>query len=612
MRLRTKLRTAIMLGLPNLWRVAVYRLGIRLGISQVQRLQYQIADGPFFSPSLSYQNAICLPASQLWIAHHSYFGQHHIIDSKIPCWHVNPFNGASVNQPTRSWWQIPDFDHTLGDIKTVWEASRFDWVLTFTQHALNGQSRAIERLNLWLSDWVRCNRPYYGPNWKCGQEASIRVMHLAIAALLLKQHLHPLPPLKTLIKAHLLRIAPTIHYAIAQDNNHGTSEAAALFIGGSWLTALGEVQGHQWSECGRQWLENRAGRLIEKDGSFSQYSATYHRMMLDTYSMAEYWRRSLDLPLFSSDLYSRLKSAANWLYQITQVETGDAPNLGANDGAHLLPLGDFDYRDFRPSVQLAIALFCDRCAYAGYGSWNLPLLWLGLPVPLQSATFPSSRHLPQGGYSILRRKKAFLLFRFPRFRFRPSQADALHVDLWILGKNLLRDGGTYSYSKDDALHWYFSGTSSHNTVQFDGREQMPRLSRFLFGDWLQATTILPVDESDKITKVAAAYTDYQGASHCRKLALSESNLYVEDKVAGFSKNAVLRWRLSPGNWRIESQTVTNSIDQIVVHATVPIVRCELIDGWESRYYYQKNALPVLEIEIQKPGIIFSEFWWKND
>lgn len=33
----------------------------------------------------------------------------------------------------RNWWEIPDFDLAVGDIKAVWEASRFDWVPALAQ-----------------------------------------------------------------------------------------------------------------------------------------------------------------------------------------------------------------------------------------------------------------------------------------------------------------------------------------------------------------------------------------------------------------------------------------------------------------------------------------------
>lgn len=604
--LAVKIRTALALGVPNLWWALSYRAGVKLGVNPVRRIKASVQEGVFFHDAFP-RNAKQLTASQLWFGKHSYFGWHQVSDASIPNWHENPFSGASVKQPMRPWWLIPDFDEAVGDIKTVWEASRFDWVIVFAQHALNGDAAALTRLNSWLADWLKHDPPYLGPNWKCGQEASIRLMHLAMAAALLGQSRRTAIPLQALVKAHLQRIAPTIQYAIAQDNNHGTSEAAALFIGGSWLAGLGDSKGDKWQRMGRKWLENRADRLIESDGSFSQYSMSYHRVILDTYSMAEYWRRNMELPAFSRQLYRKLDAASQWLYQMTQPETGDAPNLGGNDGARLLPLSDTDYRDFRPSVQLAMALFGDRCAYAGEGSWNQPLQWLGLEVPAQQAKPAGSRQFGEGGYSLLRRGNSFALLRFPRFRFRPSQSDALHVDLWVAGQNLLRDAGTYSYNAGEEAIRYFGGTLGHNTVQFDGRDQMPRLSRFLFGNWLKARDVTPVTEAGKEVLAAAAYTDGQGAAHHRTVILNDHGLRIEDVVSGFKEKAVLRWRLMPGEWRIEGDAVRLDEYKLLVIATMPIMRMSLTEGWESRYYLKEESAPVLEIEVQQAGKLTTEF-----
>src|SRR3546814_4964922 len=76
-------------------------------------------------------------------------------------------------------------------------------------------------------------------------------------------------------------------YAVAQANNHATSEAAALFIGGSWLAANGSRAGESLVRRGRQHLEKQVARLVEEDGSFSQYSLNYHRVLLDTLSIVE-------------------------------------------------------------------------------------------------------------------------------------------------------------------------------------------------------------------------------------------------------------------------------------------------------------------------------------
>jgi len=74
---------------------------------------------------------------------------------------------------------------------------------------------------------------------------------------------------------------------------------------------------------------------------------------------------------------------------------------------------------------------------------------------------------------VLRHGPAMALLRYPRFRFRPSQADALHLDFWVSGENWLRDAGSFSYNTEQRWLNYFPGTVAHNTIQFDGRDQMP-------------------------------------------------------------------------------------------------------------------------------------------
>jgi hypothetical protein len=254
-----------------------------------------------------------------------------------------------------------------------------------------------------------------------------------------------------------------------------------------------------------------------------------------------------------------------------------------------------------------MALFCQQSAYGKEGRWNEPLYWLNIPVPKQQADAPQSIHFPNGGYSLLCQGTAFALLRIPNFRFRPSQADALHVDLWLNGENLLRDAGTYSYNAGDETTRYFGGTASHNTIQFDDRDQMPRLSRFLFGEWLTAQDITPVHETDNTVTAAAGYRDYQKAYHHRTVSLSPQQLSVTDKVANFKHKAVLRWRLQPGEWQINGLAISNGKHHLSIHSTTPITRFEITQGWESRYYLQKTALPVLEIEIHQASELTTEY-----
>lgn len=601
-------RTALSLGLPNIARATVYRLGVRLGWSPVRQLHGTVPVGPFFGPSRA--GAVTVPPVAEWQTSAQLFSRWPIaLLHEPPDWLANPLTGQRMAAADRPWWQIPDFDPVVGDIKLIWELSRMDWALALSQRVRLDEPGALDRLNSWLADWCAHNPPYQGPNWKCGQEASIRVMHLACAAMLLGQPKDALPGLRALVALHLQRIAPTVQYAMAQDNNHGTSEAAALFMGGSWLATLGDARGHRWAVTGRKLLENRAERLIGEQGTFSQYSLNYHRVMLDTFSIAECWRLAFGLPAFSPAFQARALAATRWLHTLSDPESGDGPNVGANDGARLLQLANTDFRDYRPSVQLAMVLFAGKRAYGADGPWNHALQWLDVPLPSQTVPAPSSLQADDGGFMVLRRGRIAALLRYPRFRFRPSQADALHLDLWRGGDNLLRDAGSFSYNTEPKLQNYFGGTAGHNTVQFDERDQMPRLSRFLFADWLKTSFLEPLAQDGLAMHFAAGYVDGQHASHRRRISLGDSQLRVEDEVAGFARKAVLRWRVAPGKWRLDGQRLTNGAHVLTVQASMPIVRCELVEGWESRYYLEKTPVPVLEIEVQQPGTLTTEYHW---
>lgn len=590
--------TYVRLGLVNVAKVAAYKLGLKSGLHPVQRITASVAQPPFFHPiEAEYKNA---EPNRSWTDWLWYFGKHKVpFVSVPPDWFSNPFSDSVQPDAKLDWWSIPDFGN--GDIKGLWELSRMDWAVAWATTAACGEASALERLNIWLADWANCNPPFKGPNWKCGQEASIRVMHLVVAAWVLGQDKTPEAGLIDLLRAHLERISPTTSYAIGQQNNHGTSEAAALFIGGSFMEGH-DARADTWVRRGRSLLENLAATLIETDGSFSQYSVTYHRMMLETYALLEAWRRHRRLPAFSERLRGRLAAATNWLWTVTDAQSGDAPNIGANDGACLLQLVGSDYRDFRPSIQLAAALFLDADAF-GSGPWAIPLRWLGVPKG-KTCNAPSSQSFDQGGYHVLRNSSTTAVLRYPRFRFRPSQADALHLDLWHNGINLLRDAGTYSYNIEGA-EW-FSGTAAHNTIEFDGRDQMPRLGRFLFGDWPQAEAVTPVSDDGVTAQAAAAYTDSIGARHHRAIKLSDGSLTCRDIISGDFKLACIRWRLAPGDWRVEGSVVHNGANSICIEIDGVPIPPTLNSTFESRYYLHKAEIPEISVEVSRPGTLVTK------
>lgn len=597
MSLTSKLVTFSKLGLMNIWRVAIYRLRLKHNIHPVQKISSKIPEGPFFS-NVTMEGAESTPTPSLhWKNQVWRFGWHKQPNRGAPPdWFENPFSDQVVHDTAANWWEISDFGQ--GDIKGVWELSRYNWVVALAGMAKAGDQTSITQMNNWVCDWCDHNPPYKGPNWKCGQEASLRVLHLILAAWILGQDTKPTLALVKLIEAHLKRIAPTISYAVGQQNNHGTSEAAALFIGGSFLVGHSH-EAESWTRLGRYWLNERAKLLILADGTFSQYSVVYHRLMLDTYSFCEAWRRKRNLPFFNKQLYERLKAATRWLGNITDVETGDAPNIGANDGAHILQTTNCEYRDFRPSVQLASSLFCEG-RFFDEGPWDDALKWLEIE-PKSQKILQQSTSMKQGGFHILRSSNSLAVLRFPNFSFRPSQSDALHLDLWCKGVNVLRDAGTFSYNSD--LYEWFSSSAAHNTIEFDGSDQMPRIGRFLYDFWLSSTDVISVQDKPHGLLAGAKYRDNKANTHKRTIELQDNKLICNDEIDGNFSAAILRWRLAPLNWTLEGNTVFADQFKLEITRENDPAHLILAETWESRYYQHKSKIPEVQLNVMSPTTI---------
>ena len=65
--------------------------------------------------------------------------------------------------------------------------------------------------------------------------------------------------------------------------------------------------------------------------------------------------------------------------------------------------------------------------------------------------------------------------------------------------------------------------------------------------------------------------------------------------------------MASGEWYLNGQNCRGNVADISVKSSVPITRCELVKGWESRHYQEKTELPVLEVSIGiKPATLITE------
>jgi hypothetical protein len=543
-----------------------------------------------------------------------------------PDWHRHASTGERLPNNCH-WTQIDDF--RFGDIKLVWEPSRFaSAFLLVRAYARTGEDRLAELFWTLVESWRAENPPQQGANWKCGQEVGLRVLAWCFGFHGFLSNPVSTPErvagLAQMMAVSAQRIEANLGYALSQRNNHGISEAAALWTVGCLFPEF--QQAAHWARLGRRLLERQAAELIYQDGTFSQHSVNYHRVMLHVYLWSMRLGELQGQP-FSWGLYERIKSAGRFLHQIQDEQTGGVPNYGHNDGALVLPLSNCDYPDFRPVVQ-ATQYLTTRTRCFDAGPWDEDLFWLfgreALDVPVQPQPRTDLK-AEDGGYYTLRSAAGFVMTRAPRFRHRPAQADALHVDLWWRGQNIAVDAGTYSYNAPPPWDLALADTACHNTVSVDGRDQMERAGRFLWLPWLRGD----VRHEARFAEGSMSYweAEHDGyrrlagrVGHCRGvLRIGEDHWVIFDRLCGRRNHEFrLHWLLAdfPHQWlaherRLQLQTAAGNyglnLACSVPDADVSVVRADAANprGWHSRYYGQRE--PAISVCMTARGDC-ADFW----
>ncbi|MGE5355539.1 MAG: heparinase II/III family protein [Deltaproteobacteria bacterium] len=517
----------------------------------------------------------------------TYFSHHKFDLGEKPNWFYNPFSNQILKKNELHWTEIDDFNSGIGDIKTIWELSRFDWVTDLARaYKISGKNIYLERLNFLLTDWTEKNPLNQGPNWKCGQEASIRIMKLLTTSFILDQFEKPEKKLIILIKFHLDRIKSNLTYAEIQNNNHIISESSALYIGSLWLKRIdpNNVKFERISILGRQLLEKSLMKLILHDGTFAQKSTNYQRVVIDTLSFVMHMLKLLKEPFFNDDIAKRLYKLGLWQYKLTFGLDGDVPNYGANDGAMIENLHSSGYRDFRVSTQLFFALLINKRIYDN-NDLSEPLYWrIGKDyskLPLEIIEL-NSHEIIDNHLIIIRKNDVNILFLIPEDTFRPGN-DGLHIDIWISGKRIFVDAGTYSYNSTTESD-VFKSVKSHNTIQFDDHEQMPKISRFLNAEWIKPINSPVILKNDNKIIAQAGFKDFKSNYHFRKLTIDDYLIKISDKIES-KERAVFRIHYIESNFK-KCSILINALENYKKNIS-----------FESLYYMDKSEIEYFETDI---------------
>jgi hypothetical protein len=530
-------------------------------------------------------------------------------------WHHNPESDYTYPQNIH-WANIEDLSSTNGDIKYVWEKSRFAFLYTiirYDQHFKHDSSSFVFEL---LNDWIDKNPINEGPNYKCSQEISLRILNWTFALYFYQNSQYLTEELfnKILnsIRQQLIHVYKNIHFSrLTVRNNHALTETLCLYITGVLFPSFPEAKKYQ--EYGKAYFEKEIAYQIYKDGSYLQFSMNYHRIVIQLLTWALQISKNNGLT-FAPFVLDRAQKTMGFLAHHQDTTTGYLPNYGANDGALFFKLNGEAFRNFQPQLNaLQVTLrgtngYADEYVqedawwYSG-GKLNSAKVEPLNPVAIYKA--------PIGGFYVLRHPDYFAMLRCGNHKDRPQQADQNHLDLWYKGVNILRDNGSYKYNTDVETINYFSGTASHNTLQIGENNQMLKGGRFIWYYWSQAESVETKSASTHLSITAKAKVYQQLGNqilHQRtvKQFTEQAKWEIEDtlQLGDFTAQEIFYQR-----WHIADEFEALGFHISAFDKKGNELKMTKTDVWYSDVYGAKTPSTCIVFESEEP--YFSTIIWKN-
>ncbi len=418
-------------------------------------------------------------------------------------WITNPSTGYKYDS-TKHWTLIEDTILEAGDIKFVWELSRFSFLYTAIRYDYHFQKDCSAWVFDKIEDWIDANPINCGPNYKCSQEIGLRVMNWTFALHYYKNSEHLTDELFTKIMHHInwqiQHVYDNINFSLKTvRNNHAIAETLSLYFTGLLYPFLPNA--NKWKTEGKQLLETEIAYQIYEDGSYLMFSTNYQRTVLLMLTWLLYLTNANQEKLKEIS-YQRIFAAFNFLYQCQDSISGQLPNYGHNDGSLFCKLNDSEFRNFRSQLNATYYFYNQEKLYPNHSQEEEEAMWYS--GNFQKKVFNNFSKIDQspiasfnaGGFFIIRDKKTLSFIRCGIHKDRPSQADNLHLDIWDNGKNILRDAGTYKYNTTPELVQYFSGTTAHNTATLGDHDQMQKGPRFIWLNWSQSTEAAIIEEEN--------------------------------------------------------------------------------------------------------------------
>ncbi|MCK4827084.1 alginate lyase family protein, partial [bacterium] len=304
-------------------------------------------------------------------------------------------------------------------------------------------------------------------------------------------------------------------------NNHLIGEAAGLFVASVVWPFKGNSE--EWNEQSYKILIQEIEKQNYNDGVNKEQAICYQQFVMDFFILAGLLGEKNGVS-FPQSYWSRIEKMLEFIASIMDGE-GNVPYIGDSDDGYAVILSDD--KNFNPYQSLLASgaiMFKRGDLKRKAGQLDEKSLWLLGPEGIKCFNSLEEKKLnpiktfKNGGYYVLSAyenteneiKSVFDCGPLGYLRIAAhGHSDALSYTLSVGGKQSLIDPGTFVYQYPRDWRDYFKGTSAHNTIRIDGKDQSVIGGYYM---WLKKaqTKLIKWESNDIYDSIKGEHNGYMG------------------------------------------------------------------------------------------------------
>ncbi|MFR2735666.1 MAG: alginate lyase family protein [Blautia producta] len=378
----------------------------------------------------------------------------------------------------------------IGDIRTNWELNRhYQFSGLAKNYYLTKDKKFLKELSDLFYDWNKHNLFLHGVEWNSPMEIAIRVNSWVFSLAFLNmvdEKEDGLRMLKCDLEHGILVMIEFInrHFSeYSSANNHLIVELYSVALVGIVF------DNKQWVKYSIKRLTEELPKQNYEDGVNKEMSLHYQAFIMEAYGILMLLLNNNNITV-PKNWYSYLSKMSEFVSDSCD-ESGEVIVFGDNDEGKILNLSGGYFNYYRYVLDLMSVVLEER--YTNLNNVNENIGWLvneellnrNREKKLYTREFVKS--YKQGGYTFIRdiKNKVFIGIDHADLGFGSiaahGHADALSFQMYVEGRPVFIDSGTYNYHVTPEDRIDFRSTKSHNTVIINDTEQSEMLGPFLWG-----------------------------------------------------------------------------------------------------------------------------------